>query len=355
MFERFSRSVELAKASWNVLRSDKELLIFPLVSFLLTVLVTISFAVPLWATGALERAADGGFDAVTLVLGFLYYFVTYTVIIFCNAALVGGALIRLEGGDPTARDGFRIAFSRLPAILGYAAISATVGVILRAIAERGGIVGAIGAAIVGVAWNLATFLAIPVLVVENVGPIEAVKRSGGLLKRTWGEQVVGNVGISLVFGLLALAVILAGGALIAVMASIAVPLAIAAIVLVVILVAAITLVGAAVSGIFTASLYRYVTKATAARCSPRRRSSRPSAPRADAAVWPTHSAGPTHSAVPLAPSTGVSASARPPPRPCARPAPPGRGPPGCRSAWSLHPSGEAARRSRLRAGRGAVP
>jgi len=260
VFERFSRSVELAKASWNVLRSDKELLIFPLVSFLLTVLVTISFAVPLWATGALERAADGGFDAVTLVLGFLYYFVTYTVIIFCNAALVGGALIRLEGGDPTARDGFRIAFSRLPAILGYAAISATVGVILRAIAERGGIVGAIGAAIVGVAWNLATFLAIPVLVVENVGPIEAVKRSGGLLKRTWGEQVVGNVGISLVFGLLALAVILAGGALIAVMASIAVPLAIAAIVLVVILVAAIALVGAAVSGIFTASLYRYVTK-----------------------------------------------------------------------------------------------
>jgi uncharacterized membrane protein len=110
--------------------------------------------------------------------------------------------------------------------------------ILRAIAERGGIVGAIGAAIVGVAWNVATFLAIPVLVMEGVGPIEAVKRSGGLLKRTWGEQVVGNVGISLVFGLLILAVILVGVALVAGTIS----------------------VGAAVSGIFTASLYRYVTK-----------------------------------------------------------------------------------------------
>ena len=64
-------------------------LLFPALSFLLTVLVTISFAVPLWATGALERAADGGVDVVTAVLAFLYYFVTYTVIIFCNAALVG--------------------------------------------------------------------------------------------------------------------------------------------------------------------------------------------------------------------------------------------------------------------------
>jgi len=260
VFERFGRSVELARASWNVLRSDKELLLFPAISFLLTVLVTISFAVPLWATGALERAADGGVDVVTAVLAFLYYFVTYTVIIFCNAALVGAAMIRLEGGDPTVREGFRIAFSRLPAILGYAAISATVGMILRAIAERGGVVGAIGSAIVGIAWILATFLAVPVLVVEGVGPIEAVKRSGGLLKRTWGEQVVGNLGIGLLFGLMALAVILVGGALVAVIASVAAPLAIVVIVLVVIAVAAIALVGAAVSGIFTASLYRYVTK-----------------------------------------------------------------------------------------------
>jgi len=260
VFERFGRSVELARASWNVLRSDKELLLFPAISFLLTVLVTISFAVPLWATGALERAADGGVDVVTAVLAFLYYFVTYTVIIFCNAALVGAAMIRLEGGDPTVREGFRIAFSRLPAILGYAAISATVGMILRAIAERGGVVGAIGSAIVGIAWILATFLAVPVLVVEGVGPIEAVKRSGCLLKRTWGEQVVGNLGIGLLFGLMALAVILVGGALVAVIASVAAPLAIVVIVLVVIAVAAIALVGAAVSGIFTASLYRYVTK-----------------------------------------------------------------------------------------------
>jgi len=258
VFERFGRSLDLAKASWNVLRSDRELLIFPLVSFVLTVLVTISFAVPFYFTGALDRAADGGFDAVTLVLGFLYYFVTYTVIIFCNAALVGAAMIRLDGGDPTVRDGFRLAFARLPAILGYAAISATVGMILRAIAERGGIVGAIGSMVVGVAWNLATFLAVPVLVMEGAGPIEAVKRSGGLLKRTWGEQVVGNVGISLVFGLMAFAVILVAVALVTV--SVAPPLAFAVIVLAVILVAAIGLVGAAVSGIFTASLYRYVTK-----------------------------------------------------------------------------------------------
>ncbi len=194
------------------------------------------------------------------MLAFLYYFVTYTVIIFCNAALVGAAMIRLDGGDPTVRDGFRLAFARLPALLGYAALSATVGMVLRAIAERGGIVGAIGSMVVGVAWNLATFLAVPVLVMEGVGPIEAVKRSGGLLKRTWGEQIVGNVGISLVFGLMALAVILVAVALVAVTVNVAPPLALAVILLAVILVAAIALVGAAVSGIFMASLYRFVTK-----------------------------------------------------------------------------------------------
>ena len=39
-------------------------------------------------------------------------------------------MIRLRGGEPTLADGFNAAKSRLPAILGYAAISATVGVVL---------------------------------------------------------------------------------------------------------------------------------------------------------------------------------------------------------------------------------
>ena len=94
---------------------------------------------------------------------------------------------------------------------------------LQLLRERGGIAGAIVAALGGMAWNIITFLVVPVLVVEGVGPIGAIKRSAGLLKKTWGEQVIGSAGIGLVFGLLGLAVgvvgIGLGGSLSAVIAA----------------------------------------------------------------------------------------------------------------------------------------
>ena len=260
MFERFHRSVALVKASWAVLRSDKELLVFPAVSFVLTIIVSISFLVPLYATGALEHLSNRQVDPVAPVLAFLYYLVTYTVIIFSNTALVGAAMIRLDGGDPTLRDGFRIAWSRLPTIIGYALISATVGMVLRAISERGGIVGVIVASIIGIAWSLATFLVIPVLVVEKMGPIASIKRSSGLLRQTWGEQLIGGGGIGLVFGLIALGAIVLVGLLVVGLAAVSPVLAVAGIVVGVLVIALIALIGAALSGIFQASLYRFATK-----------------------------------------------------------------------------------------------
>lgn len=260
MLDRFRRSVGLVKASYAVLRSDKELLVFPLVSFAVLVVVTVGFFVPFLVTGAFTRTVEGNVDPVAIALGFLYYVVAYSVIFFFNTALVGAALIRLDGGDPTLADGFRIARSRLPQIIGYAVIAATVGMILRAIAERGGILGQIVAGFVGFAWNVATFLVVPVLVVEKVGPIEAVKRSGALLRRTWGEQIVGNVGIGLVFGLLVVGVVILGAVVVAALATISTALAVVAGIAFVLVVAAIALVGAALGGIFTASVYRYATK-----------------------------------------------------------------------------------------------
>ena len=135
MFERFNRSWELVKASWAVLRQDKELLIFPIVSFLGSIVVLITFAIPMIAAGVFDSMASRGSDDIGffgLVVGFLFYLVMYTVVIFSNTALVGAAMIRLDGGNPTLADGFRIARERLGIIVAYAAISATVGMILRA-------------------------------------------------------------------------------------------------------------------------------------------------------------------------------------------------------------------------------
>jgi len=260
MFGSIGRSWELAKGSFRVLRADKELLVFPLVSFIALVIVLISFAVPFLLLGGFTDARTGTVNIASYVLGFVFYVVNYTVIFFFNTALVGAAMIRLDGGDPTLGDGFRIAFSRLPQIIGYALIAATVGMILRAISERAGLLGRIVSGLLGFAWSVTTFLVVPVLVAEKIGPIEAIKRSGSLLRKTWGEQIIGNVGIGLVFGLLMAVVLLLGGLLVVFLAQASIALAIAGVVALVLVVGVIALVGSALGGIFTASVYRYATK-----------------------------------------------------------------------------------------------
>ena len=251
----FSRSWSLVKASWQVLQSDKELLVFPIVSAIALILVTMAFAVP-----GFFLFAAGGNEVPGYALVFLFYLVQYTVIIFANSALVGAAMIRLRGGDPTLGDGFQIALSRLGTIVGYALIAATVGMILQALAKRG-VVADIVRAIIGTAWNLATFLVVPVLVVEDVGPLEAVKRSAGLLKRTWGEQVVGGAGLGLVFFilfLLATALVVAGVALGAALNSRA--LIVAPIVVGVLAYVALALISSTLGGIYAAAVYRYAAE-----------------------------------------------------------------------------------------------
>jgi hypothetical protein len=199
-----------------------------------------------------------------IVFGFLFYFCQYSVIIFFNCALVGAAMIRLDGGDPTLRDGFDAAKSRLPAILGYAAIAASVGLILQSMKDRDNnfIVRMIGSGL-GAAWTLATFMVVPVLVSQNVGPIDALKRSIGLLRQTWGENAIGNVGIGAAFGLIMFLVIAAGVGLsfVAAQASVGLAIAVGAVFLV-----AVLLLGvyqAALSGIYSAALYRYATEGEA--------------------------------------------------------------------------------------------
>ena len=254
---RFGRSWALVKLCWQVLQQDKELIVFPIVSTIAVLIVTASFVVPGIFTGFWQGISENGTSIGLWVLIILFYLVEYLVIIFFNAALVSAALIRLEGGDPTLGDGLRGAWSHIGAILGYAAIAATVGLVLQLLRERAGFAGAIIAALGGMAWNIVTFLVIPVLVVEGVGPIAAIKRSAGLLKKTWGEQVIGSAGIGLVFGLLGLAVGVVGIALGVLLMSAAAALGIAVIAVTVIAVMVVSLLGATLHGIYSAAVYEY--------------------------------------------------------------------------------------------------
>lgn len=257
MFEKFSRSWTLVKASASVLQSDKELLLFPVISSIATLLVAATFIIPIIGLRVFE---NGNMGPLGFIVGFLFYVCQYFVIFFFNSALVAAAMIRLEGGDPTLADGFNAAKARMAPILGYAAIAATVGLILQALKDRDNnfIVRMIGSGL-GVAWTLSTFLVVPVLVQQNVGPIEAIKQSVNLLKRTWGENAIGNVGLGLVFGLIMVGVIIAGVLLVILAASVSAGLAIAIAVLVVLAAIGLGIIQSALAGIYSAALYRYAT------------------------------------------------------------------------------------------------
>jgi hypothetical protein len=259
---KLERSWELVKASWAVLQTDKELIVFPVVSMIAVITVMATFAVPMFLAGMFDGgvALIGGFPVVGLLLGFGFYTVQYTIIFYCNSALVGAAMIRLKGGDPSIGDGFRIANKHFTSIVGYALIAATVGLLLRNIARRG-FIGRIVASLFGLGWNIATFLAVPVLVVEGVGPIEAVKRSSQLLKKTWGEQIAGNLGISAVFAIVFMLVVsLFGGALALAIMTQSAPLIVGVVAVFVLVAVLLSLIGSALSAIYTAAVYRYATE-----------------------------------------------------------------------------------------------
>ncbi len=259
MMNRISNSWELLKASLRVLMADKELVIFPILSAVGVIIITLTFALPMLLSNFVDRLFLGGqIEILGLIVAFLFYLVQYTVIFFANTALVGAAMIRLRGGDPTVRDGFRIASSRLGPILGYALIAATVGMILRAFSQRSRGLGRLVVSLIGFAWNVATYLVVPVLAVENLGPIEAIKRSTQLLKRTWGEQLGGHLGLGAFFFVVFLAevVIFIPVFLLGAQLQSAALLISGAVVLVLLLVLT-GLIQSTLEGIYAAAVYQY--------------------------------------------------------------------------------------------------
>lgn len=208
--------------SWSVLRRDKSLVVFPILSGIACLLVAGSFVIPFVAApellgglqqlfnrqpGANQAPNAVAMQIISYVLLFLFYFANYFVITFFNTALVSCAIIRFQGGTPTVRDGINAALSRLPQILGWALLAATVGMLLRALEERLGLLGRFVVGLIGLAWSVATYLVVPVLAVERLGPTDALKRSVSLLTKCWGEGIVGNLSMGLLHLLLMLPVV----------------------------------------------------------------------------------------------------------------------------------------------------
>jgi hypothetical protein len=204
---KITRTWSLMSECWQVLKQEKNLLVFPLISGICCLLVLASFGIPIFLTGAWHPPGHGAMPVRQVAYYgtlFAFYAANYFVVVFFNAAMVACAAIRLGGGTPTVADGLRAAASRLPVIAGWALVSASVGMILRLIEDRSDKIGQIVAGLLGTAWTLVSFLVVPILVIENKGPIEALKDSASLLKKTWGEQLISNFSFGLIFFVLAL-------------------------------------------------------------------------------------------------------------------------------------------------------
>ncbi|MAB71512.1 MAG: hypothetical protein CMJ54_03295 [Planctomycetaceae bacterium] len=242
MAGRIQRSSALFKASWSVLREDKTLLLFPILSSLASLVVIASFAIPVVtllttddtlrnevistmneapqsSSEAAAASTGPGGDASPIPEGwqiagyaylFAFYFVTSFVVIFFNAALIAAANERFQGRPTGVGAGISVALKRLPQILGWTLVATTVNLILRAIEERVGLVGKIIVGLIGVGWAIAIYFAVPAVVLEGVGPIGAIKRSGQTIRKTWGESLMIAVGFGLagivitVFGIILL-------------------------------------------------------------------------------------------------------------------------------------------------------
>jgi hypothetical protein len=269
MFSAFSQSWEMIRQSYSVLRRQKTLVLFPILSALACVVVVVSFVAPIFLfpdlLQGLTREAEVGQqpgvqqNVVWLLVTFVFYFINYFIIVFFNSALAACAVIHFKGGEATLADGLAAAGRRLPQIAAWALLAATIGMILRAIEERSQWVGKLVAGLLGVLWTLATYLVVPVLAVEGTGPLAAVKRSTELLRRTWGEGLAG--GISL--GLLGLLLMLPGLLFIgfgAVLASQSLGFLAAGIVLAVVYWVATAIILSTLRQIYIAALYLYAAE-----------------------------------------------------------------------------------------------
>jgi hypothetical protein len=258
---RIQRGWALTKQSFRVLRDDRSLLVFPLIS----IPVALAGAAIVMGPGIALYTADNQ-EAILIAFGVVTLYVLTFVTVFFNVALAAAASTGLTGGNSSVGEGLRVARERLGVIAAWALVQTVVGVIITAIQSvtNESVVGRILGGLVSFAWSAATFFVVPVIALEGVGPKEAFQRSVSVLRERWGEGVVGSASASAVVFLIALPALLAlgagGYALIDGGQDVAggVLLGLAGVVLVVAV-----LIGGTVNAIFRVALYRFATDGTA--------------------------------------------------------------------------------------------
>jgi hypothetical protein len=252
--QKLSNGWKISLYSFSVLRENKNLIIFPILS---TVSMILIFGSVITAVLAANDWDPANFDVHNRALGyfflFLFYLVNYFIVVFFNMALIECTRLYFHGQKPTVADGLRFSLGRLGAIFSWAVLAAIVGTALRIIQENIGSIGKIVTGLIGMVWNIAAFFVVPVIAYENLGPLDALKRSVKMMKEKWGESLAATFSFGLIHFLAVLAV---GGGLFLLGALINVFLGLALAVLGILLLAPIF---SAVQTIFVSSVYLDMT------------------------------------------------------------------------------------------------
>lgn len=198
---RFSNTWSLMKSSFQVLKEDTTILLFPVMSGIFSLLIIGSFLLPFFASGNLSSLQylenQPGF--IGYIYLFLFYFLSYFVVLFFNSASVVYAIEVMRGGNPTIPSALKMVTHRITPLLGWTAIAATVGLIINSLENSSDSMGKIFSAFLGLSWTVISFLVLPILIVEGKGPVTSLKLSTKMLKNSWGEQLIGHFSFGLIF------------------------------------------------------------------------------------------------------------------------------------------------------------
>ncbi|HGJ66890.1 TPA: hypothetical protein ENS27_16140 [bacterium] len=229
-------------------------MLFPVISAITSLMVLAVFLIPAYLIFGKQKSDDTGI--VPYLLIFAYYLVSYFIIIFFNTGLMTCARIRMEGGDPKFMDGINNSMKHIGKIFTWALVSATVGIVLKIAEDKSKILGKIIIALIGTAWNLLTFFAVPIIIFEELSLADSIKKSGELFKKTWGENFISQVSIGIFFFLLGLLSIIP---LIAAIVIGNTYLLIGTLILIVFYLIALSIVSSSLDVIFSIVLYTYAS------------------------------------------------------------------------------------------------
>jgi hypothetical protein len=217
----FSRSWMITKLTFGVINKDRELLWFALLSFVFSTLFAVAMIFPSVVPTLVENDfSQESLQMFQYVIIFLTYFGLAFIATFFNVCVVYTTKVRFEGGNATFGESLTFALSKLRLIFQWSLLSATVGLVLRILHQLASSLGKIGQIVaniliglLGMAWSIMTIFVVPVLVYEGLGPIDALKKSTEVIKRTWGESLIKAIGLGLVQLLVFVVIIVVSGAL----------------------------------------------------------------------------------------------------------------------------------------------